>query len=188
MSDRATGARPPATSAARRWRWVPVLVGAIVVSTAGDPVGALPFYATPLILGVTYLAAAIVAGRQATLWAPGLIITAWGAGVVLVFSDTINVDFTSVAVTALGVGATAAALLGRAGFRVDALAVALSVLFAGLTELIASLGVDILVRGWFYGALLLVWVVSDLARLSPLLRGDSDAAPRRTPTLATAKD
>ncbi|SDY04731.1 hypothetical protein SAMN05661080_02126 [Modestobacter sp. DSM 44400] len=159
-----------------RWRWVPALVGALVVSLAVAPVGPLPFYVTPLILGVTYLAAAVVGGRSATLWAPGLIITAWGGAVVLVFSHTLNADFAAVAVTALGIGATAAALLGRVGFRMDAIAVALSVLFAGLTELIASLGVAILGRGWFYGALLGVWVLSDLARISPLRRTGSGSA------------
>lgn len=159
-----------------RWRWVPVLVGAVVVSLAGDPIGALPFYATPLVLGLTYLAAAVVGGRTATLWAPGLVITAWGTGVVLVFSHTLNADFPSVSVTALGIGATGAALLGRAGFRVGALAVALSVLLAGLTELVDSVGVGILGHGWFYGALLGVWALSDVTRLSPLMRMGSQRA------------
>ncbi|MBN9098179.1 MAG: hypothetical protein J0I49_08725 [Pseudonocardia sp.] len=165
----------PRMSATGRWRWLPALVGALVVSLAVAPVGPLPFYTTPLILGLTYLTAAAVAGRQATLWAPGLIITAWGGAVVLVFSHTLDADFTAVAVTSLGVGATAAALLGRAGVRVEAIAVALSVLLAGLTELLASLGVAVLGQGWFYGALLGVWVLSDLARLSPLMR----TGPRR---------
>lgn len=155
----------------RRWRWVPVLIGALFVTLAVAPIGALPFYSTPLVLGVTYLAAAAVGGRHATLWAPGLIITAWGAAVVLVFSHTVNEDFAAVAVTALGAGATAAALLGRAGFRVNALAIGLSVLFAGLTELVASFGVTVLGRGWFYGALLGAWVLTDLVRQAPLMRG-----------------
>lgn len=163
----------PRVSATGRWRWVPALVGALVVSLAVAPVGPLPFYTTPLILGLTYLAAAVVGGRRATLWAPGLIITAWGGAVVLVFSHTLDADFTAVAVTSLGVGATAAALLGRAGVRVEAIAVALSVLLAGLTELVASLGVTVLGQGWFYGALLGVWVLSDLTRLSPLMRTGS---------------
>jgi len=110
----------PATG---RWRWVAALAGALVVSLAVAPVGPLPFYTTPLILGLTYLAAAAAAGRQATLWAPGLIITAWGGAVLLVLSRTLNADFAAVAITALGVGATAAALLGRRGFRVDGIAV-----------------------------------------------------------------
>lgn len=160
-------------SATGRWRWVPALAGALVVSLAVAPLGPLPFYTTPLILGLTYLGAAAAAGRQATLWAPGLIITAWGGAVLLVFSHTLNADFPAVAVTALGVGATAAALLGRAGFRVNGIAIALSILFAGLTELVASLGVALLGRGWFYGALLGVWVLTDLARLSPLTRTGS---------------
>jgi len=159
--------------ATRRGRWVPVLLGATIVSAAGDPVAALPSYATPLILGVTYLGAAAMGGRGATLWAPGLVITVWGAAVVLVFSHTLDADFTAVAVTALGVGATGAALLGRIGFRVDALAVAVSVLLAGITELAASAGVSLLAHGWFYGALLGVWVLGDLIRWSPLLRRGS---------------
>ncbi|MBA3248715.1 MAG: hypothetical protein H0T66_00025 [Geodermatophilaceae bacterium] len=161
----------PAVPASRRWRWVPVLLGALVLILAVEPVGGVPFYSTPLILGLVYLAAAAVGGRRATLWAPGLVITVWGAAVVAVFSDTISADFTAVAITALGVGATAAALLGRIGFGVDALSVGLSVLFAGLTQLIASLGLGILGYGWFYGVLLGVWVLSDLTGLSPLLRG-----------------
>jgi hypothetical protein len=148
-----------------------VVVGALVVSLAVAPVGPLPFYVTPLILGLTYLAAAVLGGRQATLWAPGFIITFWGLGVVLVFSHTLTTDFPAVAVTALGAGATVAALLGRVGVRVDPLAIALSILLAGVFELIASFGVGILGYGWFFGALLGVWVVGDLTKLSPLLRG-----------------
>jgi len=163
--------KPNTTITTARWRWIPVVVGALVVSLAVAPVGALPFYVTPLILGLTYLAAAVLGGRHATLWAPGFIITFWGAGVVLVFSHTISTDFPSVAVTALGAGATVAALLSRVGFRVvDPLAIALSILFAGLTELIASFGVSILGDGWFFGALLGIWVLGDLTTLSPLLR------------------
>ncbi len=78
-----------------------------------------------------------------------------------------------VTVTALGAGATGAAVLGRMGFRVDALAVAVSVLLAGIAELAASAGVSLLARGWFYGALLGVWVLCDLTRWSPLLRRGS---------------
>ncbi|MEO7746656.1 MAG: hypothetical protein ABIV05_10575, partial [Actinomycetota bacterium] len=152
------------------WRWVPVLIGALVEALALGPVGPLPFYLTPLVLGLTYLAAAAVGGRGATLWAPGLVISAWGVAVALVFSQTVHADFASVAVTALGIGSTAAALLGRVGFRVDTLAVGLSVMLAGLTELAASLGASVLGLGWFYGALLSVWVLADLSGLSPLLR------------------
>jgi hypothetical protein len=171
-ADARTGSSAAGRAAApipRSWRWVPVLVGAVVETVAVAPIGPLPFYLTPLVLGLTYVAAASVGGRHATLWAPGMVITAWGAGVVLVFSQTLHVDLAPVAVTALGGGAVAAALLGRAGFRVDALAIALSVLLAGLTELAASLGVHVLSLGWLYGALLGSWVLADLSGLSSLL-------------------
>jgi hypothetical protein len=153
-----------------RWRWLPVLAGALVVSLALRPVGSVAFYFTPLVLGVTYLAAAAVVGRRATMWAPGFIITFWGIGVALEFSKTVHADFPSVAVTALGAGATVAALVGRVGIRTEPLAIALSVLLAGVTELVDSKGVDVLGRGWFYGALLGAWIVFDLLKLSPLLR------------------
>jgi hypothetical protein len=151
-------------------RWVPVLVGALVVSLALKPVGPVPFYFTPLVLGLTYLAAAATTGRQGTLWGPGCIITLWGVAVALEFSHTTHADFTSVAVTALGAGATVAALLGRFGVRTDPLAIALSVLFAGVTELVDAQGVAILGRGWLYGIVLGLWIVSDLTRLSPQRR------------------
>jgi len=101
-----------------------------VVSLALKPVGPVPFYFTPLVLGLTYLAAAATTGRQGTLWRPGCVITLWGVAVALEFSHTTHADFTSVAVTALGAGATIAALLRRVGVRTDPLAIALSVLFA----------------------------------------------------------
>lgn len=44
---------------------------------------AVRFYYTPLIVGLTYLAAAAVAGRRGALWAPGIITTCWGIAVLL---------------------------------------------------------------------------------------------------------
>jgi len=105
--DPATGTASPATGrrpapARRGWRWVPVLFAALVEALAIAPVGALPFYLSPLVLGLTYLAAAVVGGRHATLWAPGLVISAWGVAVVLVFGQTVHTDFASVAARASG--------------------------------------------------------------------------------------
>ena len=44
--------------------------------------GAVRFYYTPLVVGLTYLAAA-AAGRRGALWAPGIITTCWGIAVLL---------------------------------------------------------------------------------------------------------
>lgn len=41
------------------------------------------FYYTPLIIGLTYLIAAAVAGRRGALWAPGIITSLWGVAVLL---------------------------------------------------------------------------------------------------------
>lgn len=151
-------------------RWIPVLAGALIVSLLLAPVGPVPFYFTPLVLGLTYTAAAVIGGRGGTMWAPAVIITFWGIAVALEFSHTTHADFTSVAVTALGAGATLAALLGRFGVRTEPLAIGLSVLGAGLFELLASLGVSILGKGWFYGVLFGIWMIADLMSWSPLRR------------------
>ena len=155
---------------ARKFRWIPILIGALVESFLLSPLGPQPFYLTPLVLGLTYLAAAATGGRKGTLWAPGLIITCWGIGVLLVFSHTVQADFPSVSVTALGIGALLSAALPRLGVPVHPLSIAVPILFSGLTELIASRGVAVFGYGWFFGLLLGVWLVSDLAGLSPVLR------------------
>lgn len=45
--------------------------------------GTIRFYYTPLIVGLTYLAAGAAAGRNGALWAPGIITTCWGIAVLL---------------------------------------------------------------------------------------------------------
>lgn len=155
-------------STARKFRWIPILIGALVESFLLSPIGPKPFYLTPLVLGLTYLVAAATGGRKGTLWAPGLIITCWGIGVLLVFSHTVAADFPSVSVTALGVGALLSATLPRIGIPVHPLSIAVPLFSAGLTELIASRGVAVFGYGWFFGLLLGVWLISDVAGLSPV--------------------
>lgn len=149
------------------------LVGGLVLAVAVAPVGPWPFYVTPLVIGCTYLLAAAVGGRQATFWGPGCVLTAWAVGVVLEFSGVVTADFTAVTIVGLGVGGVIAALLSRLGIRIPALAVGLSVLGAGLTELLAALGVGVLGRGWFYGILFGAWAAADLIRSSRRLRPTS---------------
>ncbi len=50
------------------------------------------FYYTPLLVGLTYLAAAAVAGRKGALWAPGIITTFWGISVLLSVHGVITIE------------------------------------------------------------------------------------------------
>ncbi len=50
------------------------------------------FYYTPLIVGLTYLGAAAVAGRKGALWAPGIVTTCWGIAVLLGIHHVVTID------------------------------------------------------------------------------------------------
>lgn len=67
---------------ARHRSAIALLVGAAAM-LALIQTGAVRFYYTPLVVGLTYLAAAAVAGRRGALWAPGIITSLWGVAVLL---------------------------------------------------------------------------------------------------------
>jgi len=50
------------------------------------------FYYTPLIVGLTYLGAAAVAGRKGALWAPGIVTSCWGIAVLLGVHHVVTID------------------------------------------------------------------------------------------------
>jgi len=50
------------------------------------------FYYTPLIVGLTYLGAAAVAGRKGALWAPGIVTSCWGIAVLLGVHQVVTID------------------------------------------------------------------------------------------------
>jgi len=53
---------------------------------------AIRFYYTPLLIGLSYLAAAAVAGRKGAFWAPGIITAFWGIAVLLGVHRVITID------------------------------------------------------------------------------------------------
>lgn len=118
-------------------------------------VGDLAFHWTPLLVGLSYLVAAVIGGKPGSYWATACVITAWGAGVLLVAERTIDVTPEGGYLLAIGIGATAAALLGRGGYAVDALGIAASILFAGLFLAFVT-RVDALGRASTYAASLAV--------------------------------
>lgn len=65
----------------------------------------VPFYVTPTIVGLSYLAAAAVAGLGGALWAPGLITTCWGIAVLLGAHQVVAGDKRSYLIAgAVGIG------------------------------------------------------------------------------------
>ena len=129
----------------------PLVAGAIVLYLLVE-LGDARFYWTPLIVGLAYLAAAAVGGPRGSYWATATVITAWGAGVVLLTEVDTGVGTAPGYLLAIGAGALVAALLERRGFAVDALGVAGSVLLAG--AFFALQPRDPFGDAWFYAAAL----------------------------------
>lgn len=75
----------------RRRSALALLAGALVMGLVVQP-KLVPFYWTPLIVGLTYLAAATVGGRKGTLWAPGVVTTCWGIAVLLGVFGVVTLD------------------------------------------------------------------------------------------------
>jgi len=94
--------------------------------------GDTPFYWTPLIVGLAYLAAAASGGRDGGYWATATVLCGWGLAVVWAGSGSPDLDFAGLYLAGAGAGATAGLLLGRAGFEVAPLGVAVTVAAAGL--------------------------------------------------------
>lgn len=89
---------------------------------------AVRFYYTPLIVGLTYLAAAAVAGRKGALWAPGIITTFWGIAVLLGVHQVITVDGKLSYEIAAGLGVLLALALRHAiGLAAGAIGIVVSV-------------------------------------------------------------
>jgi hypothetical protein len=132
--------------------------------------GSLPFFWTPLIVGLAYLAAAGSAGPRGSYWATGVVITGWGLGVVALGEGWIDdVSTASGYLVAAGAGALVAAGLARAGYAIDLLGVAASVFAAGLFFALAD-RIDALVEPTTYAAAL---ALVGLVRLAAPERGQA---------------
>lgn len=104
------------------------VVFVLVVGTEPDH-----FFRVPLGLGLVYLVAAIVGGREGGYWATAVVLVGWGA-VVLYAQESRpeNIDISGLYLLGAGAGATVGALLSRAGFAVDAVGAAGTIAAAGL--------------------------------------------------------
>jgi hypothetical protein len=66
-----------------RRRGLVLLAGAAVIVLLVQPVGALPYYWNPLIVGLAFVAAAAATGPRSPLWGAGLVVSAWGVAKVI---------------------------------------------------------------------------------------------------------
>jgi hypothetical protein len=89
------------------------------------------FYWTPLVIGLSLLAAGAVAGRASGYWAPACVLAGWGAAVIFVRLAEPALDTSGVYLAGTAAGALAALELARHSFAVDPVTVAATATLAG---------------------------------------------------------
>ena len=140
--------------------------------------GPLGFDWTPLLLGLAYLAAAGLGGRDGGHWPTACVLVGWGLAIVLVREGGLEVREAGAAVAGVGAGVVALALAVRGGVQADALGAGLTALVAGAIEALAP-RVDVLVEPLLYAVLVgAVGLVNVAVALSRRPRGAGTAARR----------
>ena len=135
-SGRGGAADAPKSSSLRLRQGIVFLLGAGTLY--GLERGPLDFFWTPLILGLAYLAAALIGGRRGGHWPTALVLIGWGLAVLLVQRGLLDVNTAGAYLAGAGLGALAAAAVDRAGFDADPLGVAATVFAAGLLLALTS--------------------------------------------------
>jgi len=104
----------------RRRRGVALLVGAAATAALAGH-GPLDLTWVPLLLGGSFLLAALAGGARGPLWAPGLVLLAFGGGALLYLGGHLprGVQEAPAYLVAAGVGVLLCALAQRADFAVD---------------------------------------------------------------------
>lgn len=113
-----------------------LLVGAVAEYVVAGLV--LGFDWTPLVLGLSYLVAALLGGRRGGHWPTALVLSGVGVAVLAQSRWGLDVPAAPLYVVGAGVGALAAGLLDRAGLEADALGVAGTITAFGLAFLLAG--------------------------------------------------
>ncbi|MBW3613696.1 MAG: hypothetical protein KY439_00075 [Actinobacteria bacterium] len=111
--------------------------------------GLVAFYWVTFIIGLTYLAAAVLSRSRGSLWAPGLMLTVAG-GIIALWIDAgrspADIDFLALTILALGTGAVVAACMNRVGYYISAMSVALTLVAFGAFFLGAHRATSLLPR------------------------------------------
>lgn len=98
----------------------------------------LEFWWIPLGVGLAYLAAAAVGGKDGSYWATAATVTGWGLAVAWLNVAEPDVGAPAAQVFGIGVGALAAAGLQRLGFAADLLGVAATAALVGFAFMLES--------------------------------------------------
>jgi hypothetical protein len=121
-----------------------LLIGALALELLVAQ-GSLRFYWTPLILGLTYLAAAGAGGRKGSYWATACVLVGWGLAVVFMGSvKPSDIDPSGAYLVGAGLGAVAGILLGRISFDVSPIGLGATAAAAGLILAISPRAPDLL--------------------------------------------
>ena len=115
--------------------------------------GSTPFYWTPLIIGLAYLAAAAFGGRTGGHWPTATVLCGWGLAVVIAGSARPDLDTAGLYLAGAGVGASVGVVLSRAGFEFEPLGATVTVAAAGFVLALAP-RVDALVDAQTFAILL----------------------------------
>ena len=141
------------------------------------------FYWTPLTLALAFLGAAIVGGRHGGHWAIACALTGWGTAVVYAGAVRPDLDTSGLYLAGAGLGVTAGLLLQRAGFDVDALGLAVTVLAAGLVLALTTQAAGVLDDARTYAAALAAVAVTNIALAArDVLAGRRSPAAGSTPS------
>lgn len=133
MSAAAAVTHPAKPAATRLVQGLVLLTGAAVLGFAVDR-PALEFHWTPLVLGATYLMAALAGGRDGGHWSTALPLLGWGLSVAWLGEvRPADVDVAGTYLAGTGAGLLAAAALARRGVPVTLEGLAATVLLAGLS-------------------------------------------------------
>lgn len=135
--SRAAHADDAMTPSSMRNRGIVLLLGAVVIALAVKDIGPLDYYWDPALVGLAFLAAAVVTGPRSPLWGAGLVVGFWGAAKVL--QNTTDLAWTgSFSTVAIGLGGLVAAYLATRGFAVSPASVAWPVVFIGIGQYVHS--------------------------------------------------
>jgi hypothetical protein len=114
------------------------LLGALALETLVER-GSTPFYWTPLIIGLSYLGAAILGGRTGGHWPTACVLVGWGAVVAWAGrTRPEGVDLAGAYLAGGGAGVIVAGVLLRRGFKIDVTGLGAAAVGAGLVLALAS--------------------------------------------------
>ena len=125
--------------------------------------GSAPFYWTPLIIGLSYLGAAVAGGRGGGHWPTACVLLGWGAVVAWAGQiRPVEVDLAGAYLVGVGAGVVAAGVLLRRGFKLEPIGLGAAAIGAGLLLALAP-RYDALVEARTFALALAVLALINLA-------------------------